>query len=210
MTLRRPIPFLVGALVLAGCEVPEAAPRAEAQGAPAGQEAAPPPAPLPGDTFQLVFEREVFSYPAFQRRNPFSPLTTETDGPRFDDVELRMVILVEDGPGSVATLALRGTGGRTAAQGAAARTFRVREGDVLGNMRIRTIRLREIVVEVDEFGQRETRVLELRRQEPEATAGDAPPDVPPPDTTGTGGDTPPDSVPDSTAMTAGNGNGGSE
>lgn len=207
MTLRGPLLFVAGALVLAGCEVPET-PQAEAQGAPAQQEATPPPAPLPGDTFQLVFEREVFTYPAFQRRDPFSPLTTETDGPRFDDLELRMVILVEDGPGSVATLSLRGTGGRTATQGA--RTFRVREGDVIGNMRIRTIRLREIVVDVDEFGQRETRVLELRRQEPEATAGDTPPDAPPPDTTGTGGDTPPDIVPDSTAMTAGNGNGGSE
>jgi hypothetical protein len=196
-----------GLFVLAGCEVP---PDAGAQAAPSQQMPTTPPPPeiINGDTIQLVFEREVFNYPAFQRRNPFAPLTTDTDGPRFDEVDLRMVILVEDGPGSVATLALRGAG---SAQAQGPRTFRVREGDVLGNMRIRTIRLREIVVDVDEFGQRETRVLELRRQEPEATGGDTPPDAPPPDTTGAGGDTsPPDVIiPDTTLVISGPGNGGS-
>ncbi len=198
--------LMTGLLAMAGCEVP---PEAGAQAAPAQQETMTPlpPEVINGDTIQLVFEREVFTYPGFQRRNPFAPLTGQTDGPRYEDLELRMVILVEDGPGSVATLALRGTGG-----GQQARTFRVREGDVLGNMRVRTIRLREILVDVDEFGQRETRVMELRRQEPEAVGGDAPPDAPPPDTTGAGGDmAPPDVIiPDTTLMLSGTGNGGSE
>lgn len=200
--------LMAGLVALAGCEVP---PEADAQAAPAQQEPMTPPPPevINGDTIQLVFEREVFTYPTFQRRNPFAPLTGQTDGPRYEDLELRMVILVEDGPGSVATLALRGSGG---GQQSGARTFRVREGDVLGNMRIRTIRLREIVVDVDEFGQRDTRIMELRRQEPEAVGGDAPPDAPPPDTTNAGGDMPPPDViiPDTTLMISGNGNGGSE
>lgn len=192
---------LAGVVALAGCEVP---PEASAQGA-TGQPQAAPPA-TSADTVQLVFEREVFLYPTFQRRNPFSPLTDDTDGPRFEEVELQMVILVEGGAGSVATLAIRGSGG----QQAGGRTFRVREGDVLGNMRIRTIRLREIIVDVDEFGQRDTRVLELRRQEPEATGSDTIPD-PPPTGPGPGGTdaAPPVTPPDTTATPAGNWNGGS-
>jgi hypothetical protein len=196
---------LAGMVVLSGCEVP---PEASAQGA-TGQARAASPAPgaAGADTVQLVFEREVFSYPAFDRRNPFAPVTGDLDGPRFEDLELQMVILVEDGPGSVATLGIRGSGGQRAAGG---RTFRVREGDVLGNMRIRTIRLREIVMEVDEFGQRETRVLELRRQEPEATGSDTIPDPPPPGPEPGGTDAaPPVTPPDTTATPAGNWNGGS-
>ena len=192
---------LSGALALAGCEVP---PEASAQGASGQAQAAPLAAST--DTLQLVFEREVFSYPAFQRRNPFAPVTGDLDGPRFEDLELQMVILVEDGPGSVATLGVRGSGG----QRTGGRTFRVREGDVLGNMRIRTIRLREIVVDVDEFGQRDTRVLELRRQEPEATGSDTVPDPPPPGPAPGGSDAaPPVTPPDTTATPAGNWNGGS-
>jgi hypothetical protein len=196
---------LGGLVVLAGCEVP---PSASAQGSPGQQEAAAPPPPIGADTLQLVFEREVFQYPSFQRRNPFAPLTDVTDGPRFEEVELRMVILAEDGQGSMATLGIRGAGGSRT--GAGARSFRVREGDVVGNMRIRAIRLREIVVEVDEFGQRDTRVLELARHEPEATGSDTIPGSPPPDTVGGDATTPPVTPPDTIDTISGNRNGGSE
>jgi len=196
---------LAGVVVLTGCDAPQdAAAQAGSGQAQASASAASARADM--DTIQLVFEREVFSYPAFQRRNPFTPLTGDTDGPRFEEMELQMVILVEDGPGSVATLGVRGSG----AQRAAGRTYRVREGDVLGNMRIRTILLREVVVEVDEFGQRDTRVLELRRQEPEATGTDTVPDPPPPGPTPGGTDAaPPVTPPDTTTTPAGNWNGGS-
>jgi hypothetical protein len=189
---------LAAAGVLGACSE---APDASAQGAPAAQQGAPPQAAA--DTFQLVFEREVFSYPSFQRRNPFAPITAETAGPRFEDLELQMVIVFEDGGGSVATLAVRG-----GQQRAGARSYRVREGDVLGNVRVVAIRLREIVVDVDEFGGRERRVLELRRSEPEARVDDAAPDtVPPPDTTGVA----PDPIlPDTTVSIPGDRNGGSE
>lgn len=197
-------------VVVSGCGE---APVADAFPSPQGQQAAPPVAGLP-DTIQLNFEREVFSYPSFQRRNPFAPVTAETSGPRFEDLELQMVIVFQDGQGSIATLAPRGSGGRT---GAAATSYRVREGDVIGNMRIVAIRLREIVVDVEEFSGTERRVMELRRAAPEATtSGDEPPagdtvppaqpDTIPPDTTGAGNAPPP---PDTTASTPGNRNGGS-
>jgi hypothetical protein len=170
----------------------------------------PPPggAGAPTDTVELIFEREVFEYPTFQRRNPFRPLTGDDTGPRFEDLTLLGVILSGDGVGSVALLGPRG-----AASGA--RNWRVREGDVLGNVRVLAIRQRDILVEVDEFGVRESRVLELRRTEPEAQGeADDPEGVdepeedtpaPPPGGGGDGGATP-----DTTGASDGNGrNGGS-
>jgi len=128
---------------------------AEAQQSPPGG------ADAQADTVELIFEREVFEYPTFQRRNPFRPLTGDDAGPRFEEMALQGVILSSDGVGSVALLGPRGAA-------AGSRNWRVREGDVLGNMRVLAIRQREILVEVDEFGVRESRILELRRTEPEA------------------------------------------
>jgi hypothetical protein len=186
--------------------------------APSGGEAQQPPRPGAGppaaqpDTVDLIFEREVFDYPAFQRRNPFRPLTGDDAGPRFEELVLLGVILSDDRAGSVALLAPRqGTGTRDAG----GRNWRVREGDLLGNMRILAIQQREIRVEVDEFGVREARVLELRRTEPRAEGEDEAPDgadgsgedepAPPP---GGGGD--PGAPPDTAGVPDGNGrNGGS-
>jgi hypothetical protein len=107
----------------------------------------------------LVFEREVFSYPTFQRRNPFSPLTGRDDGPRFEDLQLLGVIETADPGASVVLLGVRtGTG-----------TFRVRLGETVGNSRVVEIRRQQVVMEVEEFGIRENRTLELRRTEPRAS-----------------------------------------
>ncbi|TVP58651.1 MAG: hypothetical protein EA351_03295 [Gemmatimonadales bacterium] len=174
----------------------------------------PPPPPEAGDTVQLVFEREVFTYPTFQRRNPFAPLTGDESGPRFEQLRL-MAVLLSATPGQ--SIAMLGSG-----SGDGARSYRVRQGDVLGNMRIMRIDARQIVVEVDEFGIRETRTLALQRpgsadpgsDEPQQQDVDA--GAPPPDTAGdTGVD--PDSAgatgttgvdPDSTGTTDMNGTGG--
>jgi hypothetical protein len=170
----------------------------------------PPPggAGAQADTVELIFEREVFEYPTFQRRNPFRPLTGDDAGPRFEELALLGVILSGDGVGSVALLGPRGAA-------AGSRSWRVREGDVLGNVRVLAIRQRDILVEVDEFGVRESRVLELRRTEPEAQGEqDDPEDMdsteedtpaPPPGGGGGGGATP-----DTIGVSDGNGrNGGS-
>jgi hypothetical protein len=59
MTIRRALGLIANAAVLAAFPV-------------VGHAQTPPPGPPPEP--ELVFEREIFQYPAFQRRNPFLPL----------------------------------------------------------------------------------------------------------------------------------------
>ena len=63
------------------------------------------------DTTELSFEREVFSYPQYARRNPFAPLlSAEGGGPRFERLILLGILYAPDGENS---LALFGEGTRT-------------------------------------------------------------------------------------------------
>lgn len=160
-------------------------------GIESGEQVPPTPAAR-GDTVQLVFEREVFSYPAHARRNPFRPLTGAADaGPRFEELWL-MGTMVDPAPGaSVALL------GRVGAGGAAGQTtYRLRVGERIGNVRVVEIRNREIVVEVEEFGMRERRTLEQQRTAPQATGGDTLPTEPPgQDAQGDTTTPPPDTIP---------------
>lgn len=122
------------------------------------QEAAPqgPPAM---DTTELVFEREVFSYPSFERRNPFRPLVGGGDGgPRFEQLQLLGVIESSQAELSVALLGVAGSGATPLGE-----TYRVRRGQTLGNSRILDIQSSRVIVEVTEFGLTEQRVLELER-----------------------------------------------
>lgn len=129
----------------------------------AAQEETPPP--QEGDTTQLVFQREVFTYPQFERRNPFESLVgADEGGPRFEELSLLGVIYSPQPPLSVALLATGvqfGQGGGISAQGI--ETYRVREGETLGNSLILEIQEERVIVEVTEFGMTEQRVLELRR-----------------------------------------------
>jgi hypothetical protein len=124
-------------------------------------------APRRVTTANLVSEREVFNYPRYQRRNPFSPLLIGDEaGPRFEEIELMMVIFSADPSRSVAMFGPKG--GVTnlegaAAQAAAALNYRVRRGDRMGNVRILEIQRTRVVVEVEEFGLTEQRIMELRR-----------------------------------------------
>lgn len=112
------------------------------------------------DSVDLVFEREVFIYPSFTRRNPFRPLTSGPDsGPRFEELSLIGIIYSTEPGASVALLAQ----GNVAAGSGGGRTFRVRRGTVLANMRVLEVQRDQVVVEVEEFGTREQRVLTLRR-----------------------------------------------
>lgn len=130
----------------------------------AAQEQSPPPA-QDQDTTDLVFQREVFTYPQFERRNPFEPLVGAGDGgPRFEELALLGIILSPQPPLSVALVAtgvqFTEGGGVT---GQNIETYRIREGETLGNSRILEIQRDRVIVEVTEFGLTEQRVLELRR-----------------------------------------------
>lgn len=117
------------------------------------------------DSVRLVFEREVFTYPMFERRNPFRPQTGDDAlGPRFEDLVLLGVIIDPDPTRSIAVVGARPPGATS--EQAATRTFRLRRGQAVGNARLIDIQRRQVLMEVDDFGQRETRVLDLIRQPP--------------------------------------------
>jgi hypothetical protein len=131
------------------------------------EELAPPPQ---AEATQLVFEREVISYPSFQRRSPFQPLlTAEAGGPRFEDLRLAGVLLSSiPGQSSALFTIAQGPvqpGGLGPAEQTAARALRVRAGERvgLGNTVVVEIRDGLVIVDVEEFGARERRTMRVTR-----------------------------------------------
>lgn len=125
----------------------------------AGQDNPPPPPPDTTEA-ELVFEREVYAYPTFDRRDPFSPLISGAVGePRFEDLRLLGIIYSTDPAQSVALLGID-LGGAAARAGD---SYRVRRGDRVGNTRILAIQRDRILVEVEEFGLTEQRSLIVQR-----------------------------------------------
>lgn len=130
-----------------------------------------PPGPPQEDTTQLVFEREVFDYPDFERRNPFVPLLTTTGGgPRFEQVQLLGIIHSADPSRSVSLLALEGMGGpggggegAPAEPGRCQQACRLRVGESWGNFTVIAIEPSRVIFEVEEFGLTEQRELRLSR-----------------------------------------------
>lgn len=132
--------------------------------------AAGPPGSQPEP--KLAFDREVFSYPAQGRRDPFKPLTggPGSGGPLFADLRLRGIIY---SPVPRRSVALMQAGG--------GRSYRLREGDVIGNARVLKIEPLRVRFAVENFGTVRTEVLDLRgttsvSREPvpeESTTGDA-------------------------------------
>jgi len=121
------------------------------------------PPPQPPDTTDLVFEREVFFYPQYERRNPFMSLLSGMEGgPRFEEIRLIGVIYSPNPDRSVALFGPR-AGQGDAAQQTARRTYRARRGEQLGNVRILEIQQTRVVVEVEEFGLTEQHIMELQR-----------------------------------------------
>ena len=107
-----------------------------------------------------MFEREVYSYPSFERRDPFSPLVSGSEGePRFEDLRLLGVIHSTNPTESVALLGISLGNAETKAGD----TFRVRRGDRIGNTRILAIQTDRVIVEVEEFGLTEQRSLAVKR-----------------------------------------------
>ena len=139
-------------------------------GALVGQDTSAPQAP---DSVTLAFEREVFTYPQYERRNPFKTLlSADGGGPRFESLLLLGVLF---SPFAGESIALFGEGTRTVnspSPGApgivtveiTGGTYRVREGATLGNLTVRKIERQQVTIELVEFGIMESRTMNLPRR----------------------------------------------
>ncbi|MFH1765873.1 MAG: hypothetical protein ABIF09_16925 [Gemmatimonadota bacterium] len=131
--------------------------------APLQAQETPPPTSPPQrpDSVDLVFQREAFFYPGYERRNPFAPLQRGNEsGPRIEDIRLIGIIYSSNPDLSVASFGPRTS---PAGEGSGVQSYRVRRGDTLGNIRILEIQQRRVVVQIEEFGQTEQRIMELQR-----------------------------------------------
>lgn len=120
--------------------------------------------PPPRQETNLVFEREVFSYPSFERRNPFATLLANpAGGPRFEQMRLEGIIFSEAPGQSIALMSAgrMGAPNPDAPGRAVGQSARLRVGEQWGNVRVREIRRNQIVVDVEEFGLIERRTMEL-------------------------------------------------
>jgi hypothetical protein len=126
-----------------------------------GTQERPPPGQV-ADTSALVFEREVFMYPRYERRNPFVRLVAgDQAGPRFEEVRLIGVVFSPDPAASLAVLGPRE--GLVEGREGGGQVYRLRRGETLGNFRIVEIQRSRVVVVVDDFGMTEQRIMELPR-----------------------------------------------
>lgn len=108
------------------------------------------------EEIELVYEREMFMYPATSRRDPFAPLTDDSGvGPRFEDLTLKGIIYSPSGG-----VALLVTGNNK---------YRVKQGDRIGNARVLEIRPLQVRFAVENFGVVQQEVLELTRERAEGT-----------------------------------------
>ena len=129
----------------------------------------PQPPPQPPAETELIFDREVFQYPQFTRRNPFRPLlAADAGGPRYEQLTLIGIMYSEDPSASVAVVS---TGSVTVAEdGTLAATegdaYYMRVGETRGNVTVRAIHRDRVDVTVQEFDQQipRTMVFVSRRQ----------------------------------------------
>ncbi len=121
------------------------------------------PPPPPPDTTELVFSREVFTYPAYERRNPFTPLISgDIAGPRFEELSLLGIVYFTNPELSIALFGIGNQGAADPTGTAAAyETLRAHVGEVVGNMRVVEIQRMHVIVEVEDFGLTEQRTMEL-------------------------------------------------
>lgn len=100
----------------------------------------------------VIFQREVFTYPGAQRRDPFASLLASGDiRPLLQDLLVVAITVGQSDRQSVATLK----------DGSTNDVYRVRVGSVFGRMRVTAIRQREIAVEIDEFGYKRQETLSI-------------------------------------------------
>lgn len=121
----------------------------------------------PGEPGQLVFVREVFTYPTGGRRNPFVPLTGSETGPRFE--QLRLMGVIYDNANPARSMAMLGTSTVHTSKDSASvsvtpqgQTWYLKVGGTVGNVRVVAIHPdKSIVVEVDEFGIAQRKVMRM-------------------------------------------------
>ena len=100
----------------------------------------------------VIFRREVFSYPSSGRRDPFSSLIDNGDiRPLIQDLEIVAITVGQSDRFSIATLK----------DVSSNEIYRVRVGSVFGRMRVVAIRQREVVVAIDEFGNTRQETLSI-------------------------------------------------
>jgi hypothetical protein len=139
--------LLVFAVVLVGIPVlvaqrPAARPRP----------AAPPPEIARDSAGNVIFNREVYSYPRGTRRDPFQSLITSGDiRPLLADLEVGGIIFDPTGRNSTAMLKDVSTG----------ELYRARVGSVFGRLRVTAIRRNEVAIAIDEFGFTRQEVLPI-------------------------------------------------
>lgn len=141
---------------------------ADANGQAPGVQPQQQPQAQPSADAELVFEREVFEYPSFTRKNPFRPLDGGNGEIRFEDLSLIGIMYSSDARNSVAVLSTGGVtvnedGTTSPIQGDA---FNRKVGERIGNTTIVEIRRDAVIVDVQEFDaiERRTMTFVSRRQ----------------------------------------------
>jgi hypothetical protein len=145
--------IVVAALLLVAALAPG---RADAQGARQQPQRAKPA--VNTDAVQrdsagnVVFNREVYGYPKSGRRDPFSSLIETGDiRPMLQDLQVLAITLAQTERQSIATLQ----------DVSSKEIYRVRVGSVFGRMRVVSIRQRDVVLAIDEFGNTRQETLSI-------------------------------------------------
>ena len=106
----------------------------------------------PGASQDIAFSREVFSYDAGGRRDPFMSLLASGDlRPSFTDLKLVAVAYDPTGRKSVAVMRDISTKDQ----------YRVKVGKTLGRMRVAQIHPKSVTFTIDEFGYSRQEILAL-------------------------------------------------
>ena len=106
----------------------------------------------PGSAQEIGFSREVFSYDAAGRRDPFLSLLASGDlRPSFTD--LKLVAVAYDPTGRKSVAVMRDISTRD--------QYRVKVGQTLGRMRVAQIHPKSVTFTIDEFGYSRQEILAL-------------------------------------------------